>query len=129
MATVALFSATELSDWLGKTVSAEKSAAVEKVVWGWLRPRIGSPDVRPDPVTPELFSWAVELGAIAHENPAGLSAKSLGDKSVQFSSERRDEILELASGGGQSPRPRGNFPPAPCYPDPAQPYPRGGVYR
>lgn len=126
MATTALFDTDKLTQWLGFVVTEERAVVVEQVVWGWLRPILAA-DARPDPVPPELFSWALELGAIAHENPAGLSSKQFGDVAEAYSAERRDEILEavaesaLGSGGATSRlSPRGSFPPARCYPDPAE---------
>lgn len=117
-----LFGEYELTQWLGYEVSAERASWVEQVVWGWLKPVLGL-DSRPDPVPPEVFSWAIELGAIGHENPSGLSSEQLGPALRNFSSERRAEILQLAADGGStkaSLTPVGSFPPATCYPDPAQ---------
>lgn len=115
-----LFTSDELSDWLGKTVTAAKAVAVEKVVWGWLKPRIGA-TVRPDPVPDEVFSWALELAAIAYENPSGLDGKDIGPFGEQYSSERREEILAAAAAGGTGVlAPKGQFPPARPYPDPAR---------
>jgi hypothetical protein len=119
---VLLFTAGDLGEWLGRTVGNGKATMVERVVWGWLKPVLGA-ETRPDPVPAEVFSWAVELGAIAHENPAGLSSKELGPGKAAFSAERRAEILRDADayGGGTSAlSPQGSFPPAPVYPDPAR---------
>lgn len=120
MATTALFTAAQLGDTLGFTVTTARAAAVEAIVWGWLKPVLGVTE-RPDPVTPELFSWAVELGAIAHENPSGLSYYQLGEERRGFSAERRQQVLaEAADGGvpGAASRPRGCFPTAQDWPDP-----------
>lgn len=121
MPTTELFTAAELGNLLGTTVSAERHTQVERIVWGWLRPALKAED-RPDPVTPEVYAWALELGAIAHENPAGLSSQQLGSSQRAFSSERRAEILSDAAAGGSSsatstPPPRGSFPAARAYPD------------
>lgn len=125
MATDRLFTAAELGNLLGTAgpVDAGRHAVIEQVVWGWLVPVLGV-SVRPDPVPAELFSWAVELGAIAHENPAGYSARQLGPEQKSFSSERRDEILAAVAAPGTvtspSLRPRGKFPSSCPYPDPAR---------
>lgn len=119
--TAVLFTADDLTGWLGRTVTASRAAAVERVVWGWLKLALGLSD-RPEPVPAEVFSWAVELGAIAHENPSGLSSEQLGPAQRAFSAERRAEILAAAEFGGSSAtglQPQGSFPPAPRYPDPA----------
>jgi hypothetical protein len=97
---------------------------VERVVWGWLKPLLELTE-RPDPVSEQLFSWALELGIIFRANPEGLSAKEIGPFREQYSSERRDEILRVAAGGGTTApgaalKPSGSFPSARAYPDPAE---------
>lgn len=116
-----LFTAVDLTDWLGETVAEDRAASVESVVWGWLKTPLGL-DTRPSDVSEQVFSWAIELGGIAHENPAGLDSKTIGPFAEQYSSERREEILAIVGTGsplGTPPRPRGSFPPARSYPDPA----------
>lgn len=121
---MALFTAAELGDWLGKPVTAARATVAERVVWGWLSPILGT-ETQPAPVPAALFSWALELGAIAHENPAGLTTKEIGPFREQYAAERRAEILDevrgstLAGGDGTALQPSGTFPEAPCYPDPA----------
>lgn len=115
----ALFGADELTGWLGKPVGPERAATVEKVVWGWIKPILGV-DERPDVIPSEWFSWAIELGGIGHENPAGLTAKQIGPFNEQYSAERRKEILteisNTVAGGGSV----AVFPDAVSYPDPAR---------
>lgn len=128
MATTALFTTADLGSLLQCSVSAAAAETAERLAWGWLRPVLAV-DERPDPVSAELWAWAVELGAIAHENPAGLAAYQLGDERSQYSAERRQEILELAAAGGAVvssgvPRPRGSFPDPECWPDPISIYRR-----
>jgi hypothetical protein len=119
--TTQLFDADALGGYLRKPVTADAATAVERVVWGWLKPVLGL-EGRPDPVPDEVFSWAIELGAIVYENPAGLSGQASGPFSVQFSSERKAEILTEAAGTDGTAKPTGNFPPAPCWPDPIDRY-------
>lgn len=115
-----LFDENDLTEWLGKQVTGQRAASVERVVWGWLKPILGLAE-RPDPVPDEMFSWAVELGGIAHENPKGLSSRDLGPYSEQFSTERRKEILDdvrnSLPSGGASLKPTGSFPEPLDYPD------------
>lgn len=121
-----LFTSTELSDWLGKPVTAARTTVAERVVWGWLKPVLGTA-TRPEPVPEELFAWAVELGAIAHENPTGLSGRGIGPFSEQFSGlrDRRENILNdvrqwaAEQGTALSGQPIGEFPEPYAYPDPA----------
>ena len=119
-----LFTTDDLSNWLGEPVPDGRAEAIERVVWGWLRPLL-KVEERPDPASAELLAWAVELGAIAKENPTGLSAKDIGPFKEQYSSERRDEILRMvASGGTTAPgaalSPEGSFPAPQPYPDPVE---------
>lgn len=119
-----LFTATELGNMLQCSVTDEAAAAAERLAWGWLKPVLGiTTEDRPATVTAEVFAWAIELGAIAYENPSGLSAYQLGDERSQYSAERRNEILATAAAGGKVassgvPSPRGTFPTAECWPDP-----------
>lgn len=116
-----LFTASDLGDLLQKPVTDTAAAAAESMVWGWLRGPLGL-TTRPDPVPEDVFSWALELGAIALENPAGWSSYQLGQERIQFSAERRTEILREATAvpGGTDGLPRAAFPAACPYPDPAR---------
>lgn len=119
MSTPPLFTGSELADFLHKDVGDREAVTAERVVWGWIKPLLKLDD-RPDPVPDELFSWAIELGAIAFENPTGRAGQANGPFSVQYGT-RRDEILQAIkqstlTTGGQLPK--GNFPPPICYPDP-----------
>lgn len=119
-----LFNAADLGAWLRQDVTDDAASVVERVVWGWLRPVL-KVEERPSAPSDELVSWAIELGAIAYANPEGLSEYGLESETSKYSSERRDEILQNAAGGGALPEgtaaaPRGSFPAARCYPDPAE---------
>lgn len=122
MTTTALFTVDDLNDLPGISgVDDAEATVVERIVWGWLQPVLGLTE-RPDPVPDNLFSWAVELGAIYRTNPVGLSAKELGPFKEDYSSERRDEILRIAAGGGATApgsalAPKSSFPPARRFPD------------
>lgn len=121
-----LFTNAELTELLGKEITETRAALVERVVWGWLKPVLGWPE-RPETIPDDLFAWALQLGAIACENPAGLDAKTIGPFSEQYSEERRLAILDeiarsdLPTGpAAGAHRPAGCFPPARAYPDPAE---------
>lgn len=117
-----LFLDVELADHLQTQVTPAAALSAERLVWGWLKPVLGLAE-RPVPVPAEVWSWAIELGAIAHENPAGLASYQLGPERSQFSAERRGQILDEASrsgvtGGVGNESPRGSFPPPLSWPDP-----------
>lgn len=123
MATAPLFTDRELSAYLHYEVSVEDADIAERVVRGWLRSATGRDDWG-DPVPDEVFSWAVELAAIAHENPNGaLISTTTGATTDQFGSARRQEILNEAAssrtGGSGRAAPQGCFPAAAPWPDAA----------
>lgn len=126
MATAALFSAEDLTHAVREFVDDDEAVAAERMVWGWLSPILDLVE-RPDVVTDQLWSWAVELGAGYYENPTGLAAYQLGEERRQFGVERRNAILEevrgsvAGQGTGGTALPRGRFPQACAYPDPARP--------
>lgn len=100
-------------------------SVVERVVSGWLLDATGYPawpaDWSDGKVPPALFAWAIELGAIAHENPASATSDQVDRQSTSWSEQRRTAILARAAAwaaktradptGG--PAPTGSFPPAP----------------
>lgn len=115
-----LFTEVDLGRFVQEDVSAETATVVERVVWGWLKPVLGV-DERPVPASEQLWAWALELGAIAYENPSGLSSYQLGAEQRSYSAERRTAILaEVQQWGTGTPAsaPRGSFPAAPTWPDP-----------
>lgn len=123
-ATDAIFGAAELSAWLRQPVEDEAAWMVEKVVWGWLSTPLGLTE-RPAEPSEALRAMAIELGGIAYANPEGLGSYALEAERSVYSGERRDEIISQASASGVDGAsgalsPRGSFPCAPCYPDPAR---------
>lgn len=50
----------------------------------------------PDPVPDDLWAWAIELAAIAFDNPAGVDSEAIDDHKVTYNRERRAEILTAA---------------------------------
>ena len=124
MPTTALFDENDLNALPGVDgVTAEEATAVERIVWGWLKPILKVIE-RPDPVSEELFAWALELGVIYRTNPEGLAEYSLEQERTKYTTKRRAELLgEVASGGttiGGVPSPVGSFPSARSYPDPVE---------
>lgn len=119
-----LFTAKELGDFIREPVDDAAAIQVEKVAWGWLTGPLGLTE-RPTAVGAQLYAWALELGAIALENPSGLSSYQLGAEQRAYSAERRAEILaeveavtQRAAGGVAAGSPIGSFPEPLAWPDP-----------
>lgn len=90
-----LFTHDDFASYLHVTVDNSTTDVVERVAWGWL---MGATRLtaRPDPAPDDIFGWALELAAIAYNNPAGAANESLDDYSVSMDRQRRKEILEAA---------------------------------
>lgn len=123
-----LFTPKDLEDYVQYPVAQAAGIMAERVVAGWLADAAGSTPI-PAQLPPQLFSWAIELGAIAHENPGALWSETTGDKTSLWDRARRAEILGFITtwaGGtptGSVPSPTGSFPKARAYPDPAERWP------
>lgn len=100
------------------------------IVTGWL---LGATKLTglPDPLPPEMWSAAVELTGLLAINPSSLTQRTAGPTTEGWSqAPRRNEILrdlrKLYTAA-----PRGNFPPAPGFPDGASVWPAtvGGYER
>lgn len=91
---------------------------IHRVVEGLLLDAAGL-TVWPDPVPAQVFSWALELAAISHENPAGAAVDGTDRINLQWNETRRTAILARATAWGDEirngdvvPAPTGCFPPA-----------------
>lgn len=118
-----IFAPKDLGDWLQYPVVQDSALLAEQVTAGWLKDALGVTELPAAPKGSSLFSWALELGGIAYENPLALMSGSLGDEASTYDRTRRDRILaavaaSAARGAGGS-GPRGCFPPPAVYPDPA----------
>jgi hypothetical protein len=124
MTTEALFDSAALGAYLHTSVSDDAAESAEAVVWGWLTAATGLTE-RPDPVPADLYAWALELGAMAYENPTSLTVRQVDDVRMESSEARRDAILQAAANASDvstQGAPQGSFPCAPTWPDPIQPY-------
>lgn len=95
---------------------------IARVVDGWLLDATGHAawPTWQDGVPPQLFAWALELGAIAHENPASAVSDTVDRQSAAWNENRRTTILARAAAWASDtpaaplqPSPRGTFPPPP----------------
>lgn len=106
-----LFDLGDLTTWLeDPEVDPAKAAIARRVASGWLGRATGLTSW-PDPVTDTLYSWALELAAIAYRNPAGFTRVAVDDIQVTYDIERRAAILtEATAEYGTSGAPLGAFP-------------------
>lgn len=139
---MAFFTPAQLKTWLRyeSDDDFEPSAAqlAEKVVAGWLsdatkRDR-GALEAAAAGDSPQVFSWAIELGGIAYENPTAMQDDQAGGTRTTWR-DRRSQILTDARAWGEaqptestttSGLPRGNFPKARPWPDPIRVRGMGG---
>lgn len=121
---MALFTREELSHYAqDPDLTYDEAQIVERVVAGWLA-HVGISIPSGDPVPAAVFSWSLELGAIANENPAALASRSVDGITDTYSRGQVDVILARARESALSTTPSatgpvGSFPAPEPYPDPA----------
>lgn len=102
-----IFDLGDLPSWLQVPEVDEQTAIRNRrYANGWLMSATGLTSW-PDPITDDLWAWAIELAAIAHRNPTGLMSEAVDDYQVRFDARRRREILDEAKatyGGARSPQ-------------------------
>jgi hypothetical protein len=117
----------ELAVYLQHQVKADVEASAIRVAEGWLLAACTALTEWPAPVPDDLWAWAIELAAIAYNNPLGLVQRVTDEDTRSWGTERRKEILAAARqryGSGaatpvfsDSATGDSNFPPAPRWPD------------
>lgn len=116
----------ELELYLQHSVKADVEASAIRVAEGWLRAATTALTWPPSPVPEDLWAWAIELAAIAYNNPVGLVQRITDEDTRAWSTNRRQEILEAAAhryGAGaaavyaDATSGVSNFPAAPRWPD------------
>lgn len=97
-------------------LSQDTYEVLEKIVDGWLSDATGM-DKWPDPTPKPVFSWALELAAIAYENPAAAASDTTDQVGMSWNEQRRRAILDRAAAWGRDlpaqaliPSPTGSFP-------------------
>jgi hypothetical protein len=120
-----LFDPQDLASYLQQDLDTSTLERCRRVASGWLQAATGLL-AWPSPVPDDLWTWAVELAAIAYDNPTGLQTDQVGGKMSTWTVTRRQEILSAAAKRyGPAPRlggvgtPIGEFPDPLWYPDPA----------
>ena len=103
----------DLSQWLQITVTDSTAAVAIRVAEGWLRSVVRSlPEwPPPEPVPEDLWSWTLELAAIAYTNPQGQRSRTVGNDATEWGLDRRAEILAAAANRYGIASPVGSFPP------------------
>lgn len=128
-----LFDDTQLKNWLRyddeDDFDAASAGLAEQVVAGWLTDATGLTKTDLETAAagdaPQVFSWALELGGIAYENPTSMTDDTTGQTRTAWM-DRRSQILAAARGwAGRQPVtgtgtvvPKGCFPAATAWPDP-----------
>ena len=86
----------ELAAYLQHQVKADVEASAIRVAEGWLLAACTSLVWPPTPVPDDLWAWAIELAAIAYNNPVGLVQRITDEDTRAWGTERRKEILAAA---------------------------------
>lgn len=134
---MALFTNEELEAWLQYRVNAPTAAIVEQVVAGWLSSATNLASLPAEP-PPALKAWAIELAGIAYENPTSMSDDQTEQLRSAWMDRRRQILLDVREWAktlspvevSAGPLPKGSFPPASPWPQPAACYgPRWSPWR
>jgi hypothetical protein len=120
---------TDLATSLQVDLDAASADEARRKAQAWLASAT-SLTAWPTPIPEDLRAWAIELAALAYDNPSMLESETLdGGATVRWALNRRTEILDNAraryGSGAIAGRPEGNFPAALDDPDPliaTQPY-------
>ncbi len=91
-----LFTNEDLASWL-QIPEVDNSSAdrARRYASGWLSDATGIIEW-PDPVPDRLWTWGIELGGIAYNNPEGAASENIDDYRVQYDATRREQILDAA---------------------------------
>lgn len=92
-----LFALEDLPSWLQvPSVDTDTATRVRKAAQGWLAQATGL-TAWPSPVPDQLWAWALELAAIAYNNPGAVNTEQIDDYQVSYGDRmRRAEILKAA---------------------------------
>lgn len=99
-----LFALDDLASWLQRDLDTATATRARRAASGWLRSATGF-DEWPSTIPDDLWTWAVELAALAYTNPELLATETTGANSATWERGRRDDILRAAkaaySGSGK----------------------------
>lgn len=132
---MALFQPTQLKTWLryesDDDFDTGAATLAETVVAGWLTDAteltVTDLEAAATGDAPQVFSWALELGGIAYENPTSMQDDQSGaarttwrDRRSQILASAKDWAENAASSTSTGGLPRGCFPKAKAWPDQAR---------
>jgi hypothetical protein len=87
-------------------VITDKAAVARRMAGGWLKSATHLTEW-PDPIPDELWTWSLELAAIAYRNPDGVLSEGIDDYNSTLDRARRAQILADARavyGGASGPQ-------------------------
>lgn len=90
-----LIELTDLASYLQQDLDEETAVRARRVASGWLRSATAL-TAWPDPVPDDLWTWALELAAMAYSNPEMLSSETAGGTVSTTDRSRRQAILDAA---------------------------------
>jgi hypothetical protein len=94
-----LFTLDEFASYIQQDVDTSTATVVRRVASGWLMAATGL-NVWPVPTPDDVWTWALELAAIAYRSPSGdVTSESIDDYVVMSDRARRKEILQAAATG------------------------------
>lgn len=70
----------------------DAATVARRLAAGWLSDATGL-TAWPDPLPERLWAWAIELGAIAYNNPEAAQSEQIDDYRVAHDRDRRGQIL------------------------------------
>jgi hypothetical protein len=117
-----LFELSELAASLQMDLDTASAIEARRKAQGWLAAATRITEW-PSPPPEDLRAWAMELAALAYDNPSGLESEVDGRVTSVWGRRRRGEILLEAKRTYGHTGPMGSFPQPEPWPDPRTPGP------
>lgn len=119
-----LFELTALAATLQTDLDTASAMEARRKAQGWLA---GATQIKewPSPPPEDLRAWALELAALAYDNPSGLESETDSRVTSVWGRRKRAEILAEAKeaySSFASTKPLGSFPDPAPWPDPIEHY-------